>query len=365
MDWNQIGNLETVSSPGLLVDADRVTGNINAMIGVVGETRLARLRPHVKTHKMPQVVRLQIEAGITKFKAATIAEAKMIAEAGGTDILIAYQMVGPNIGRLGSLIDHYPNTSFATITDDISIVQSLADQIGNTDHPLRLFIDVDCGMHRTGIPLGDSLDRLRREIESLAGVEYAGLHVYDGHLHSPSLDQRRTDAMEVIEQVRRYDQTDRSPTIVGGGSPTFAIWADSTDWECSPGTSIFWDRGYGTHFSELPFSIAVALLTRVISKPGENCICLDLGYKAVASEQGLEGRLSIPAIDDAMLIAQHEEHLGVNTKHAEAISLGQAFLAFPRHVCPTVALYEQATVIRGGLATSETWKVVARDRSTT
>ncbi len=220
-------------------------------------------------------------------------------------------------------------------------------------------------MHRTGIPLGDSCDLLRSKIESLAGLEYAGLHVYDGHLHSSSLDQRRTDAMEVIKAIRSDHQAHPSPAIVGGGSPTYAIWADSTDWECSPGTSVFWDRGYATKFSELPFSIAIALLTRVISKPGDDCVCFDLGYKAIASEKDLAGRLAIPAIEDGLLVDQHEEHLVVKTKHASAISLGQPFLAFPRHVCPTVALYEHANVIRGGQVTSETWQVTARDRATT
>ena len=116
-DWNSTTGLESVESPGLLVDADRVAGNIAAMIDIVGTQNVGRLRPHVKTHKMSEVVRLQLEAGITKFKAATITEAAMIAQSGGRDVLIAYQMVGPNIGRLGTLIRQFPAASFAIITD--------------------------------------------------------------------------------------------------------------------------------------------------------------------------------------------------------------------------------------------------------
>ncbi len=291
MDWKEIKNLEGIPSPGLLVDADRVVGNIDAIVNTVGKDRVSRLRPHVKTHKMPAVVKLQLQAGITKFKAATLAEANMIAEAGGQDVLIAYQMVGPNIERLAILIQRHPHTSFATVVDDISVAESLAAEVGDQHRPLRLFIDVDCGMHRTGIPLGDSLDRLRARIESLPGVQYAGLHIYDGHLHSPSVELRRAEASRLIADVRQYERMNPSPTIVGGGSPTFAIWADATDWECSPGTSIFWDRGYNNKFAELPFSIAVALLSRVISKPGENRLCFDLGYKAIAAEVPLPERL--------------------------------------------------------------------------
>jgi D-serine deaminase-like pyridoxal phosphate-dependent protein len=363
MDWKPITGLESIPSPGLLVDADRVAGNINAMIDVVGNANVGRLRPHVKTHKMSEVVRMQLDSGITKFKAATIAEAKMIAQAGGPDVLIAYQMVGPNIGRLGQLMEQFPETSFATVTDDIAVAEQLADQIGNLDRPLRLFIDVDCGMHRTGIPLGESLDGLRAKIESLVGVNYAGLHVYDGHIKAVSLDQRQSETTPLIEAVRQYNQSRPSPTIIGSGSPTFTIWAESTDWECSPGTPIFWDHGYGNKYSELPFAIAAALLTRVISKPGGNQICLDLGYKAVAAEVPLAERVLLPAIPDAVMVGQHEEHLVFETEQAAEISIGQEYLAFPRHICPTVALYPSATVVRDGMVTDEIWQVTSRDRS--
>jgi D-serine deaminase-like pyridoxal phosphate-dependent protein len=362
-DWNSISGLESVESPGLLVDADRVAGNIAAMIDIVGPQNVGRLRPHVKTHKMSAVVRLQLEAGITKFKAATVTEAKMIAQTGGPDVLIAYQMVGPNIGRLGALIQKFPDTSFAVITDSTANVEQLASQIGASGQPLRLFIDVDCGMHRTGIPLGDSLDQLRSKIESTSGVEFAGLHVYDGHVKAVSLEQRRSETLSIIEQVREYDRNQGAAIVVGGGSPTFGIWAEATDWECSPGTSIFWDWGYGQKYPELPFTIAAGLLTRVISKPGKDQICLDLGYKAIAAEVSLEDRALIPALDDAVPVGQHEEHLGLQTNQANRIAVGQEYLAFPRHICPTVALYAGATVVRDGRVTDEIWSVTARDRS--
>ena len=361
MNWPDIADLESIASPGLLVDADRVADNIRHMIQVV-DGRTSRLRPHVKTHKMPDVIRMQIDAGITKFKVATIAEARMVAGAAGKDVLLAYQPVGPNVRRLAELIQQFPGTSFAAITDDVGVAQSLAQDLGDPGHPLRLFIDVDCGMHRTGVEWGPAMDRLRDRIESLAGAVYAGLHVYDGHLHAPSIDDRRSAADEIIAKIRRYDQAHPSPSIVAGGSPTFALWAKDTNWDCSPGTTVFWDTGYGSSYPDLEFSIAVALLTRVISKPGGNRICLDVGYKAVAAEMPLDRRLVIPELDDAVFVGQSEEHLVVETSRAEGIALGQPFLALPRHICPTVALHAFATVIRGGTLSDDVWEVTARDR---
>lgn len=362
MDWKSIRNLETVPSPALLVDADRVAKNIEAMIGVVGKQHAGRLRPHVKTHKMTEVVRLKLESGITKFKAATLVEAKMIANAGGPDVLIAYPLVGPNLRLLQELIDQYPGTSFAAIVDHVSSAKQLAERVGSVNRPLRVYIDVDCGMHRTGIPVNESLDRLRMTIESTPELQYAGLHVYDGHSHSSSLEQRKSDTAEVIDTIASYERSSPSPAVIGGGSPTFAIWADSTDWECSLGTSVFWDCGYGTRYSEMPFTIAAALLTRVISKPGGNRICFDLGYKAIASDKPFAERVVIPAIDDAVMIGHSEEHLVLESKQASSIEVGQEFIAFPRHICPTVALYRHATIIRNQVATDEVWQVTARDR---
>ena len=106
----------------------------------------------------------------------------------------------------------------------------------------------------------------------------------------------------------------------------------------------------------------MALLTRVISKPGGNRICLDVGYKAVAAEMPLDRRLVIPELDDAVFVGQSEEHLVVETSRAQGIALGQPFLALPRHICPTVALHAFATVIRGGTLSDDVWEVTARDR---
>jgi len=322
----------------------------------------ARLRPHVKTHKMPDVIRMQVEAGIAKFKAATISEASMIATNGGRDILLAYQPVGPNVTLLTNLMQNHPAVSFATIVDHKDTVEQLATQMKNANLQMRVFIDVDCGMHRTGIPFGRSLHVLRKHIEKQTSLEYAGLHVYDGHLHQPELETRRHETEKIIQQVTNYDHEHAVVNVVGGGSPTFQFWAESTPWECSPGTTLFWDSGYATAFPELPYEIAVTLLTRVISKPGKNLFCVDCGYKAVASEMPLKNRLTMFGLPDAEIMSHSEEHMVLSSSRANELKLGQPLLTFPRHVCPTMALHEHATIIRQGEVTAERWQVTARNR---
>jgi len=363
MNWLTLTNPQDVDSPGLLIAPDRVQANIDRMIAAAGgPAHTSRLRPHLKTHKMARVVRMQLDAGITRFKAATMAEAEMAAGEGATDVLIAHQPVGPKVARLAGLIERFPATSFACTVDDGGAAGAIAARAGDTARPLRLFIDVDCGQGRTGVPFGPRLDALRDAISGMAGATYAGLHVYDGHLHDPSEQVRRDAAMAIVEQTRADCARRTDQAVVAGGSPTFGVWASETPWQLSPGTTLLWDVGYGRKFTELPFEVAAALITRVISKPGDNRICLDLGHKAVAAENPLDNRVFFPDLPAATAVSQSEEHLVLDDPGAAGMAVGDVLIGYPTHICPTVALHARAAVVRGGTATGETWAVSARDR---
>lgn len=362
-EWYEVGNVEEIPSPALLVYADRVAENIREMIRIAGGA-VDRIRPHVKTHKMSEVVRLQLKEGITKFKAATIAEVEMTAEAGAPDVLLAYQPVGPNIERLAQLRAKYPDTRFSCLVDD----QGIADQLSKrfSDSPLDVYVDVDCGMGRTGIPPEKALS-LCEQISLAPGLRFAGLHVYDGHLHQESLEERKEGFEEAMEGVAMLlNELDEArievPTVVGGGSPTYAIHAEEHGWECSPGTTLFWDAGYGDHFPDLKFLPAALLLTRVVSKPAGNRLCLDLGHKAVAAENPLERRVVFVNLPNAKPVMQSEEHLVLETQQADAWKIGDVLYGMPWHICPSVALHSEAVVIREGRATGEVWAVQARNR---
>jgi D-serine deaminase-like pyridoxal phosphate-dependent protein len=311
---------------------------------------------------MARVVRLQLEAGITRFKAATMAEAEMAAGEGATDVLIAHQPVGPKITRLGDLIERFPATSFSCTVDDEGAAGAIAAGAGTAARPIRLFIDIDCGQGRTGVPFGPRVEALRSAIGGLAGAACAGLHVYDGHLHDPSLPARREAAMAIIEQVRADCLRHPDQDVVACGSPTFGIWAAESPWQLSCGTTLLWDVGYGRKFPDLPFELAAALVTRVISKPGDDRICLDLGHKAVAAENPLDNRVFFPGLPGATAVSQSEEHLVLAAPGAGSMAVGDVLVGYPTHICPTVALHARASVVRGGAATGETWAVSARDR---
>src|SRR5262249_22205188 len=146
--------------------------------------------PHMKTHKMAEVIRLQMGCGLTKFKCATIAEAEMVAGCGAADVLLAYQPVGPKARRLWQLIQAFPAAKFSTIADDAGVIRSLSQTASQAGVTLDLLLDIDCGQHRCGVPPGPRAVELYRLIAQLPGLKPGGLHVYDGHIHDTDVAMR-------------------------------------------------------------------------------------------------------------------------------------------------------------------------------
>ncbi len=367
--WYAIENIAEIDSPALLVFADRAQENIARMVRYAGGPQ--RLRPHVKTHKMAEVIRLQMAAGIDKYKCATIAEAEMVAQCGAADVLLAYTLLGPKVQRFAALAAKYPRTRFSALVDDESAIAPAAAAMKAAGATVELLVDIDTGLGRTGVapgPRAEALYRLLAKHSSSPGIRPGGLHAYDGQVRDVNLPERiaHGDAAfaPVTELRKRLEQAGLPvPRVVAGGSPSFPVHARRTDVECSPGTCIFWDVGYGSRYTDLEFLHAAVLVTRVISKPGSGRLCLDLGYKAVSPDQP-EKRVEFPELPDAKTIVHNEEHLAVATSRSDEFKVGDVLYGIPVHVCPTVALHQYAHVVRDGCVV-ERWKVVARDRALT
>jgi D-serine deaminase-like pyridoxal phosphate-dependent protein len=365
-EWFHIANGGEIASPALLLYPERIRENIRRMIRIAGGP--TRLRPHIKTHKLAELVRMQIEEGITKFKCATIAEAELAAGAGAKDVLIAYPVLGPNVERLLRLTRKFREIKFSCLADDATAIRALAQAFSSSLRPLELLLDLDCGQHRTGIEPGTKALELYRLIASLPALKPGGLHAYDGHVHEPDLAKRTALCETAFAPVNLFTNELRQaglalPRVVAGGTPTFPIHARNESFECSPGTCVLWDFGYSEKFADLDFLIAALVLTRIVSKPGPNRLCLDLGHKAIAAENP-PPRVKFLNLPDAVAVSHSEEHLVIETVRAGEFAVGDCLYGVPRHICPTVALHSEANVISNGRA-SERWYVLGRERRIT
>src|SRR5262245_13722551 len=256
--WYAVENIADIDSPALLVFVSRAEENIARMVRYAGGPQ--RLRPHVKTHKMAEVIRLQMAAGIDKYKCATIAEAEMVAQCGAPDVLLAYAVLGPKVKRFAALAAKYPRTRFSALVDDASAIAPVAEAMKEAGATVELLVDLDTGLGRSGVAPGPRAEEIYRLLTRLAappsspGIRPGGLHAYDGQIRDVNLQERiaHGDAAfaPVAELRKRLEQAGLSvPRVVAGGSPSFPVHARRADVECSPGTCIFWDVGYGSRFT--------------------------------------------------------------------------------------------------------------------
>ena len=362
--------LEQLFSPSLLVFADRVRSNIEGMIRTAQNVQ--RLRPHCKTHKMSAVVQLLLQKGVTRHKAATIAEVEMLAEAGARDVVLAYNPVGPNIDRVVKLTKRYPELKLMVTADHEQPLTKLSVACRKSGVRVGVLLDLDVGQHRTGVqPDSDDAVSLYERIAELSNVYPGGFHVYDGHQHQESLSDRAAAVLlqwpKVLELKATCESRNLSvPELLCGGSPTFPIYADLDDptITLSPGTSVFHDAGYGQHFPDLDFLPAAVVVTRVISRPTADRVTLDLGNKSVAADPPKGQRVFFPDLPGAVQVIHNEEHLVLETPLASQFLPGDVLLGIPTHVCPTSALHREVYVIDEGRLI-EPWQVTARDRRIT
>jgi D-serine deaminase-like pyridoxal phosphate-dependent protein len=363
MEWYTINNVEELDTPALVVYPDRVKHNISMVKTMIDD--VSRLRPHVKTHKSPNVTQLMLQAGITKFKCATIAEAEMLGMCQAPDVLLAYQPAGPKLKRFINLIKKYPETVFSCLVDNMDTAKAIAAEAKVNGLEIPVFVDLNVGMNRTGILTADAL-ALYEAVVNILGIKLKGLHAYDGHIHDADYSIREQRFSEAIIPVLHIASAITAkgypkPVVIAGGSPTFPISTKIEGIECSPGTFAYWDRGYQLAFEEQDFLTAVLVVGRVISLPGETKICIDTGHKSVSAENELARRIYFLNAPELVFTGQSEEHLVADAGVGHGYKIGDVLYGLPYHVCPTVAVYERTITIEDGKISGE-WMNIARDR---
>jgi D-serine deaminase-like pyridoxal phosphate-dependent protein len=362
--WYEIENIDEFDSPGLFIFPSRIQKNIGSLLDHIPRENL---RPHVKTNKMAEVCKMMMEAGITKFKAATISESEMLAMIEAPDVLLAYPPTAPKAKRLIRLIQKYPGTTFSFLVDHILTAETISGLFAPAGLTALVYIDLNLGMNRTGIRTENALF-FYNQIISLPAIQVLGLHAYDGNIRDLDIKKRTEKCQTAFEPVLRLKKeleknAGHTITLVAGGSPTSFIHGNAGDRECSPGTFVFWDKGYADGLPEQPFEWAAILVCRIISIPADGMICVDLGHKSVAAENP-QPRVFFLNAPDAIPVSQSEEHLVLKVPDSRYHKPGDVLYGIPWHICPTVALYDKAYIVEENRV-KDYWKIIARNREIT
>ena len=358
---------EDLDSPALVYYEDIIEENIKKVIAMAGSAD--RLWPHVKTYKTAAVVKMLLARGVKRFKCATIAEAEMCARCGAPDILVAYPLVGPAIGRFIKLQQRFTASAFWAIGDDMGQLTLLGRAAAAAGLCVPFLIDVNSGMNRTGVAF-ERLADFCADAGKIPGLALKGLHCYDGHLSMKDSGEREKAVAEEnakLAAIRAAAEAKGQtlPVLIMGGTPSFPLHCRSKDVFLSPGTLFIQDHGYDAKYDDLPFTPGAAILTRVISRTKDDLFTLDLGYKGVSPDHELRGIIAdYSGADSAAEPAGQSEEHWVFRKSSGCPPVGTVLYVIPTHICPTSALYPGVHVVRNGKLVNY-WEIDARNRKIT
>ena len=364
----RIDDIEDIPSPAVVVFEPLVEANLDRTIALTGGPE--RLRPHCKTHKTYEVIKMWLRRGVNLQKCATLREAQMCIEAGCRDVIIAYQLIGPMAKQVIRLAQAFPEARITSLADTPEVVEELGRSAHAAGVRLGVMVDLDLGLHRTGIAPEEAFD-LCTLITKQSNLWFAGLHNYDAHNRSPDPAVRERAVVDSIHRIealtwRLHDASLEVPEILCGGSATAHFYAQrGLPYRGSPGTTVFWDHGYASRIPDLEplFTPAALILGRVISKPLPDYLTLDVGNKAIASDPPIGQRGLIIGLEDAVTHTHNEEHWTIQSLWAYRYNVGSHVLIVPEHICPCTNLHPVLYVVDARGKLSGSWKVVARQRS--
>ena len=357
-----------LNTPVLVVDLDALERNISRMARLAADRGL-RLRPHVKTHKSAEIARLQQKAGAIGFCCAKLGEAEALADSRITDGLLLTSPVvsAPAIGRLIDL--NLRTNGLMCVVDSPDNVKELAGAANATGKPLQVLIDIDPGIHRTGVTSPGSAVQLFHEIRSRDGLVYSGVQFYCGReQHIEAYADRRAAIQQKTEYLHTVLEAMKEaggvpPIITGGGTGTHRIDAElGTLTELQVGSYIFMDSQYAacdiTGGEEPPYEFALMVDVRVISANFPGMRTVDAGYKALATDGGTPRVLAgMPAETEYAFMG--DEHGALISDFEPAPGIAERVVLTAPHCDPTVNLYDFYHVVRGDTLVA-IWRVDGR-----
>jgi D-serine deaminase-like pyridoxal phosphate-dependent protein len=360
--------MATVDTPVLVVAEDILHRNIAEMASFARSVDVG-LRPHIKTHKTPQIARLQLAAGAVGITCAKVGEAEVMVErAGVRDVLLAYPTIGAEkVRRIVALLER---ARIIVAVDSLEAARMISRDLSRYDRRLDVMLEVNTGQNRSGVTVGDDAVAMALAIIRLPNLELTGIMTHEGHANSAPPEEIERIAVAAGEAMVETAEAIRGhgvelPTVSVGSTPaaTFTPTVAGVT-EMRPGTYVFNDTSafrYGRHGVE---DCAARFIATVVSRPAPDRCVLDTGSKSLAMDagKGHPGHGYIVGHPDVVIVKLSEEH-GVCAlpPGEEGFAIGDRVEIIPNHVCPTVNLMDELFIAHDGRIV-DTWPVAARGK---
>ena len=358
-------------TPEIVLDLDVVRANIARAAAMARDMGVA-MRPHTKTHKLPQIARMQLEAGAVGVQVAKLGEAEVMADAGIENILVGYPIVGER--KLARLADLAERVSISVTIDSDEVAAGISRVARERGLTIPALLELDTGLRRLGVLPGPGAADVAERIAALPGIDLVGVFTHEGHVYAQGRGagekERLTQeacraAVDTAEEIRSRGFSAPIVSVGSAGTFRFAIRCPGVT-EVRPGTYVFNDRSQIAQGAATEADIAAFVITTVVGRPTPERIVVDAGTKVLTSDRMLvpDPPASFGRVwghDDWDVVRLSEEHGVVEVPPVAEVHVGDRLAIVPNHVCPTINLASAVTIVGGGQVVGH-WPVAARGR---
>jgi D-serine deaminase-like pyridoxal phosphate-dependent protein len=357
-----------LDTPEVVLDLDIVRANIDRAATQAREAGVA-LRPHTKTHNLPQIARLQLGAGAVGVQVAKLGEAEVMAGAGIGDILVGYPLVGEQ--KLERLAELARRASVTVTVDSEEVALGISRLATARGITIPALLELDTGLHRLGVLPGSDAVRLAERVVALEGIALGGVFTHEGHVYTQARDPAERErltldacsaAVETAAEIRGRGIPANVVSVGSAATFRYAIRCPGVT-EVRPGTYVFNDRSQLAQGAAGPADLAAFVIATVVARPARDRIVVDAGSKVLTSD-----RMIVPdppatfgsvCGHDWEVVRLSEEHGVVAVEPNADVRIGDRLAIVPNHVCPAINLASYVTVAEGGRF-ADRWPVAAR-----
>jgi D-serine deaminase-like pyridoxal phosphate-dependent protein len=353
-DQFRVADAQSLLTPALVINSDNLKHNIARMLDIVGGADF--WRPHIKTAKLAYTIRQLVGAGVRKMKCATTLELSTACEAGASDVLVAFPVLGANARRVAEIAERHPGVQVSALIEHEEHIRAWKGS------RVSVFLDLNPGMDRTGAELRDPEAVIAiAGCAARQGVRFRGLHYYDGHLSQPDFAARTAIAHRGYDQLMQLvpaftDAGHAVEEVITSGTPalpcalSYAPFRTATfQHTVSPGTVLYNDV---TSLGQLPedydLRLAVLLVSTVVSHPKEGVVTCDAGHKSMPVDCGVPNCMVL-GCENIEPLRPSEEHLPLRIPPGlPSPAIGDRLYLVPRHVCPMINNFNDAVIVSNG-----------------